>query len=280
MKDKLLVFQTDFGQEEGTVSQMYGVALQVDPSLRIFEITHEIPAFNIWEASYRLIQTINSWAKETVFVSVIDPGVGTSRKSVVVETKSGHYIVTPNNGTLTHISHKIGITSMREIDETVNRVKGSEDSHTFHGRDVYGYTGAKLAAGKITFEKVGPELPLDEVITFEIREPKISGSRIEGPVEIIDTHFGHVWTNVSVKQFEEAGFSFGDKVEVTISHEGQVKYQQVIPYGKTFSSVPKGAELIYNNELLNMAIGTHVGNFANEHSISAGAGWDLVFEKM
>ena len=114
-----LVFQTDFGLADGAVSAMYGVAHKVDSELKIFNLTHDIPQYNIWEASYRLIQTIMYWAEGTVFVSVVDPGVGTDRKSVVVKTATGQYIVTPDNGTLTHVKRMCGIVEAREIDENI-----------------------------------------------------------------------------------------------------------------------------------------------------------------
>ena len=104
---------------------MKGVAMGVSPDLKLFDITHEIPAYNIWEAAYRLEQTVPYWPAGTVFVSVVDPGVGTNRKSVVLKTKSGHFIVTPDNGTLTLIAESLGIEAIREIDEAVNRRKGS-----------------------------------------------------------------------------------------------------------------------------------------------------------
>ena len=119
-----LVFQTDFGLADGAVSAMYGVAHKVDSELKIFNLTHDIPQYNIWEASYRLIQTIMYWAEGTVFVSVVDPGVGTDRKSVVVKTATGQYIVTPDNGTLTHVKRMCGIVEAREIDENIKGFKG------------------------------------------------------------------------------------------------------------------------------------------------------------
>src|ERR1051325_6937568 len=123
-QNKIVVFQTDFGLKDGAVSAMKGVAISVSPDLKLFDLTHEIPAFNIWEAAYRLEQTVIYWPAGTVFVSVVDPGVGTSRKSVVLKTSSGHFIVTPDNGTLTLISQSLGIAAIREIDETKNRRKG------------------------------------------------------------------------------------------------------------------------------------------------------------
>src|SRR5690625_5853662 len=159
---KNLVIQTDFGLSDGAVSAMYGVAISVDPTLRIFDLTHDIPQYNIWEASYRLYQTITYGPAGTVFISVVDPGVGSDRLSVVVKTADDQYIVTPDNGTLTHIKQNIGIKEARIIDESVNRLPRSGESYTFHGRDVYAYTGARLAANVISFEEVGPILRSEE----------------------------------------------------------------------------------------------------------------------
>src|SRR5690625_4739555 len=143
---KHLVLQSDFGLCDGAVSAMYGVALSVNPNLDIYDLTHEIPQYNIWEGSYRLYQTITYWPENTVFVSVVDPGVGTDRLSVIIKTAHNQYIITPNNGTLTHVKQHIGIKAIREIDETKHRLPSSGDSYTFHGRDIYAYTGAKLAS--------------------------------------------------------------------------------------------------------------------------------------
>ena len=153
-----LVFQSDFGIADGAVSAMYGVAYSVDKTLQLFDLTHEIPQYNIWEASYRLIQTVVYWPEGSVFVSVVDPGVGSNRKSIGVKTAKGQYIITPDNGTLTHIKRICGIVEAREIDETINRLPNSGASYTFHGRDIYAYTGARLAAGVIDFEQVGKVL--------------------------------------------------------------------------------------------------------------------------
>ena len=139
-QNKIVVFQSDFGLKDGAVSAMKGVANGVSTNLKLYDLTHEIPAYNIWEAAYRLEQTVRYWPAGTVFVSVVDPGVGTERKSVVLKTKSGHYIVTPDNGTLTLIAESLGIAELRQIDEAVNRRKDSQKSYTFHGRDVYAYT--------------------------------------------------------------------------------------------------------------------------------------------
>ena len=112
-----VVIQTDFGVKDGAVAAMKGVAYGVSDDVEVFDLTHEIPAYNIWEAAYRLNQVISFWPANTVFVSVVDPGVGTARKSVVIKTKQGHYIVTPDNGTITLVAESEGIEAVRQIDE-------------------------------------------------------------------------------------------------------------------------------------------------------------------
>jgi S-adenosylmethionine hydrolase len=280
MSNKILVFQSDFGLLEGTVSQMHGTAVKVDPTLRIFDLTHLIPKFNTWEASYSLFQTCHAWPEETVFVSVIDPGVGSSRKSVVARTNAGHYIVTPDNGTLTHLKKHVGIEAVREIDESINRVKGSEKSHVFHGRDVYAYTGARLASGVIDFEGVGSEFPVEDIVMHKIIDPVIEVNQVTGVLDIEDPHFGMVWTNIPLEVFERLGIVFGDQVQTVIKNEGEIRYNEVLPYCRTFSDVPEGDELVYNNEIGNISIATNLGSFVEKFLIKTGNDWKVSFEKL
>ena len=159
-------------------------------------------------------------------MSVVDPGVGTSRKSVVAKTKGGRYIVTPNNGTLTHIFEKYGIEEMREIDENVNRLKGSSESYTFHGRDVYVYTAARLAAGIISFEEVGPSLDIAETVLFPTHKPYIENNTIVGIIDVLDVRFGSPWTNIPHEMLKEIDVDYGDKLNV-LKHN--LKAKQLLP---------------------------------------------------
>jgi len=259
---------------------MHGIAMTVDPTLRVFDLSHYIPQFDTWAASYSLYQTCPAWPAGTVFVSVIDPGVGSSRVSVVARTAPGHYIVTPDNGTLTHVTKHLGIEAVREIDETVNRVKGSEKSHVFHGRDVYAYTGARLASGVIDFEGVGPAYPVEDVVMHTLVDPVVDNNQVTGVLDIDDPHFGMVWTNIPLEAFEEAGIRFSDDVRVIIQHEGDVRYREVLPYCRTFSDVPRDDELVYNNEIGNIAIATNLGSFRDKFDIKTGPTWTVRFEKL
>ena len=266
-----LVFQSDFGLEEPAVASMKGVAYGVSPDLKMYDNTHEIPVFNIWEAAYRLNQVAEYWPAGTVFVSVVDPGVGTDRKSVVLETKSGHFFVTPDNGTLTLVAESLGIAALREIDESKNRLKGSERSHTFHGRDVYSYTGARLASGTITFEEVGPALKA-EVLSLPYQKAEIAEGRILGSVPILDAHYGNVWTNISVDLFDALGVAVGDGVRVTIRDADEVLFDESVTYVSSFGGVELGEPALYINDVLNVGIAINQGNFAEEFGVKPGPG--------
>ncbi len=275
---ELLVLQSDFGLNDGAVSVMHGVCKTVHKSLDIHDLTHGITPFQVLEGSYRLFQTVKYWPKGTVFVSVVDPGVGTPRKSVVAETKTGHYIVTPDNGTLTHIKNEYGIVAVREINESVNRVEGSGKSYTFHGRDVYAYTGARLASGAIDFQSVGHLLKLEDIVEIKIEAARVSPGLIDGTVEVLDIRFGHLWTNINVEMFDEAGFSLTDELETTVTHKGKIYYKGVIPYVRSFGSVEIGEPLIYMNSLLKAAVGLNGKNFAKTYNVGTGPEWKIIFK--
>lgn len=276
---KLLVFQTDFGLVDGAVAAMYGVANSVDYTLKIQDLTHDIPPYSIWDASYRLFQTIEYWPEETVFVSVVDPGVGSGRKSVVVKTTEGKYIVTPDNGTLTHIKKYAGLSEVREIDETLHRRQNTEHSYTFHGRDVYALTGAKLASGKITFEDIGPVLPVESISELKTGTIHTGQNYVKGNIDILDIRFGSLWTNIPRDKFLGVGFKHGERVEVIIRNNSVLAYNNRITYGKSFADVYVSEQIIYVNSVYNMALAINQGNFAKAYNIGTGRHWEIEFRK-
>lgn len=274
-----LVIQTDFGTKDGAVAAMKGVAFGVSPKLAIFDLSHENTPFDVWEAAYRLKQTAPFWPAGTVFVSVVDPGVGTARKSVVLRTKSGHLFVSPDNGTLTLIAEELGVAEVREIDETKHRRVGSEKSYTFHGRDVYAYTGAQLAAGTTTFEDVGPLLE-PKVVQLSYEKARLEDGALVGTIPYLDFQFGNVWTNLDDTLFARLGVKFGDRLKVTIRENGKKIYEGEMPYARTFGDVPQGQPLLYLNSLMNVAFALNEGNFVKAHGIACGAAWSVRVEKL
>ncbi len=276
----VLVLQSDFGLVDSAVATMKGVALSIDRELQIFDLTHDITPYNIWEASYRLWQSVEYWPSGTVFVSVVDPGVGSARKSVVAKTSMGHYIVTPDNGSLTHIAAKVGIEAVREINEVKHRRKHTEYSYTFHGRDVYANMGAKLASGQVSFEDVGDELPLDSILRLPLGEVKKEQDSVSGCIDILDVRFGSLWTNIPRDEFVSLGIEFGDKVELSIYNDHTLVYQNRISYGRSFADVYVGEPIIYTNSLYTMGIAINQGSFARAYNIGTGLYWHVVFKKI
>ncbi len=273
-----LVLQSDFGVKDSAVASMKGVAISVSRDLDIYDLTHEVPTYNIWEASLRLAQAAEYWPKGTVFVSVVDPGVGTERKSVVLKTKSGHYFVSPDNGSLTAVAEQLGIEAVRQIDEAVNRLANSEKSYTFHGRDVYAYTGARLAADVISFAEVGRKLP-SEVLSLPYQKPHVEQGRVYGNIEILDPQFGNIWTNIDRGTFKALDLEPGDKVRIEVSNGDTLVLMQILPYFPTFGRVPVGKPLLYLNSLNNVALAINQGNYSETFDIQSGASWSIRIEK-
>ncbi len=276
---KPLILQTDFGMADGAVSAMYGVAYTVCPELRISDLTHDIPQYNIWEASYRLIQTVKYWPQGSVFVSVVDPGVGSTRRSIAVQTVEGQYIITPDNGTLTHIKRMCGIVAAREIDETINRLPNSGESYTFHGRDIYAYTGARLAAGVIDFEQIGPEIDVPSIIELPVVDAVLQEEKVSGTIDVLDIRFGSLWTNIPRELFLKTGVKHGGRVEITIENSTRTLYKNILVYAKSFADVYVGEALVYVNSLDNMAVAINQGSFAHAYNIGTGTSWKITMRK-
>lgn len=276
---KPLVFQSDFGRVDGAVSAMYGVAYGVDTELLISDLTHEITPYDVWEASYRLIQTVSYWPEGTVFVSVVDPGVGSARRSVVARTETGQYVITPDNGTLTHLKRMLGIAEARIIDESTNRLAGSGKSYTFHGRDIYAYTGARLASGVISYEEVGPAVDPESLKELPVVEATADSDSVYGTIDVLDVRFGSLWTNIPRNLFEQLGVGHGDRVEISIKNDTRTVYKNILAYARSFADVYVGEPLVYVNSLDCMAVAINQGSFARAYNIGTGNAWKIRIRK-
>ena len=235
-----VVFMTDFGSGGGAA--MAGVVKCVDSDLETYDFTHDIEPFNIGEAAYQLSTVVPFWPSGTVFVCVVDPGVGTSRRGCVALLGNGSYVVTPDNGTLTLVANQI--VEVHDIDEAKNRLPGSEDVHIFHGRDLFSYTAARLAAGIIGLGDVGTEYPVAEVelIALTNVEPRVGEGWAEGGVFNYDVPYGSARINVRNRDFQQkAGFAYGDHFHVTVYDGDRLVYEGDGLYGRTFGEVA-GAE--------------------------------------
>lgn len=277
--EKYLVLQTDFGLSDGAVSAMHGVGHMVSPEITIHDLTHDIPPYDIWVASYRLYQTVKYWPKGTVFVSVVDPGVGSERQSIACKTKSGHVVITPDNGSLTHIQHYEGIEEVRVINEVKSRLPHSEESHTFHGRDIYAYNGARLASGEITFEDLGEVVSTASIEYLEIVEATSQNHVLKGSIDVLDIRFGSLWTNIPLAFLQEAGIAHGDSLQVTIFHQGKKIYQNILQFARSFADVQVGEPLVYVNSLVNIGVAVNQDSFSDLYHIGTGTQWQIQLRK-
>lgn len=270
-----IVLQTDFTKDISTCA-MEGVCQLVDPELRTFDNTHAIPPFDTYTASTRLAYTVKYWPVKTVFVSVVDPGVGTSRRACVAKLANGSYIVTPDNGTLTHMLTAPGIDAVRVIDENVNRLPGSEGINVFHGRDIFAYCAARLASGIITFEQVGQEYPVEEIVRHEIQIPEVSADgTILGMIEMLDPHFGLVFSNIPMETFGQQGIEYGDELEVTITHGNRVYFSNRVRYQPSFGAVQPGEPVLLNSSTRTIQIAINLRNIIELFEIGSGPGWGI-----
>ncbi len=270
-----VVFLSDFGLRDGAVAAMKGVAIGVNNTLNIFDITHEIPPYNILEGAYRLMQSASYWPSGTVFVAVVDPGVGTTRRSVVARAAGGQVFVCPDNGLLHFVAQQLGPLQVRVMDENKQRLQGSQSSHTFLGRDLYSYVAARLAAGLLSWEDVG-ELAPTPIRSLELHVPELNASSAKGSIPVLDINFGHVWTDIPGTWLKDAGIAQGSMLRVQITHGDNSVFVGDIPYVRTFAEVGMGHPLVYINSMLNVAVALHQGNFAQAFAVSSGAAWRIV----
>ena len=268
-----LIIQADFA---GQV--MTGVAYTVSKELDIFNIRPLISLYDISEASASLEYNAQTWPSGTVFVSVVDPGVGTKRKSVVLKTSNGLYFVSPDNGSLSGPATSYGIEAVREIDESVNRRENTAWSHTFHGRDVYSYTGARLAAGVITFEEVGPLLDA-RVILLEISKGQLKDGLFHGKVTGGTGRLGNISFNIDRVLFAEIKPEFGENYSINIKNGDKVVFEGIMPYVRSFGSVAVGENLLFMNSSGELSIAINQGSFANKYSIGSGNDWRIHIKK-
>lgn len=277
-----IVWQTDFSLDWPFVATMKGVCKQVDASLECVDSTHTIEKFNVLEASQQLNYVEPFWPKGTVFVSVVDPGVGTPRKASVALLKDGNYVVTPDNGTLTHMYYNIGIEAIREIDETKNRYQGTESVSVFHGRDLFAYTAAKLASGQITFEEVGESYSLDDIILldYEYLKADVKSEDVQGIVSNVSDPFGSIVFNVLTEDFNRVGYHEGDYIHIVLENEQGVYFDENVLYAQSFGFVDIGQPVIFNSSSNYISIGLNQGSFKDVYQVKAGLQWKVQFHKV
>jgi S-adenosylmethionine hydrolase len=246
-----LVFMTDFGLEDDSVAICKAVMLRIDPTLRIMDITHQVTPYSISDGARYLAATAPYYGPGTVFVVVIDPGVGSTRKAIVAKSKRGQYFVLPDNGLLTLVEERDGIAEAREITNVAWMI-GEKRSSTFHGRDIFSPVGAHLARGD-DFAGVGPVIT--NLVRLDLAPARIENGVLNGEIIAIDGPFGNLITNIDTELFAKLDYSIGDTVTFEIP-----KKSYHVPFVRTFSDVPVGKPLLYIDSRGYLAIAINQGN--------------------
>ncbi len=255
-----IVFMTDFGTVDDSVAICKGVMYSISPEVRIVDLTHEVTPFSILDGARFLYGTTPYYAPGMVFVVVVDPGVGSTRKAVVVKSKRGQYFVLPDNGLMTLVQDRDGIEGAREI---TNRdwMIGAALSSTFHGRDIFSPVGAHLVRGD-DWTGVGPELDVSKLVRLDIAPAKLDERGLSGEVIATDGPFGNLVTNISGGDFLKLGYTRGRTVHITIG-----KNEMDILFVRTFSDVPLNKPLLYIDSRGHLGLAVNQGSFAATYGI-------------
>jgi len=254
----IIVFMTDFGTANDSMAICKAVIAGIAPNVRIADITHQVTPFQIEEASRFLFGVTPYYPTGTVFLVVVDPGVGTSRKAVIVKSKKGQYFVLPDNGLISAVLDRDGFDSAREI-INLNWMIQSPISSTFHGRDIFSPAAAHLASGW-DFQQVGPEVP--QLVRLAPKSSVTTDKGIDGDLIGLDDPFGSLITDVPGEEFKKLGYKLGDKVKIQIN-----KKTVHLPYVRTFMDVPVGDSLLYIDSRGRVGIAVNQGNYSKKFDV-------------
>jgi S-adenosylmethionine hydrolase len=253
-----VVFMTDFGILDDSVALCKGVMYGITPNLRIVDLTHQVDAFSIRDGARFLFGATPYFPAGTVFVVVVDPGVGSSRKAVVVKSKRGQYFVLPDNGLMTMVEERDGVESIRDI-TNADWMIGAKISSTFHGRDIFSPVGAHIARGD-DWTKVGPEI--EHLVRLDLKPATVDNRGLSGEVIALDGPFGNLITNIDVDDFAKLGYQRGDTVGVTIADR---KIEML--FVKTFSDVPLKQPLLFVDSRGRASFALNQSSFAAAYKI-------------
>ena len=254
-----IVFMTDFGTANDAVAICRAVMVGIAPEARIMDITHQVTPFQIEEGARFLEGVTPYYPAGTVFVVVVDPGVGTSRKAIIVKSKKDQYFVLPDNGLVTPVIDRDGLDSAREITNQSWMIQAPVSS-TFHGRDIFSPAAAHLAAGW-DFNLAGPVVA--QLVRLNPKTSITNAKGIEGDIIGLDDPYGSLITDIPGDEFKKLGYNLGDKVRVEIN-----KKPVILPYVKTFMEVPVGDVLLFIDSRDRVSIAINQGNYSKKFNVT------------
>ena len=255
-----IVFMTDFGVIDDSVALCRGVMYSIMPDVRIVDLTHQVTPFSIADGARFLFGATPYFPAGTVFVVVIDPTVGSTRKAIVAKSKRGQLFVLPDNGLLTLVEQRDGIEAVREITNPEWMI-GGKLSSTFHGRDIFSPVGAHVARGD-DWTKVGPEVAVKDLARLELKAASLDARGITGEVIATDGPFGNLVTNISAEDFLKLGYRRGEEVPLKVGDK-----EMKIKFVRTFSDVPLKEPLLYIDSRGRFSLAVNQSSFAETYGI-------------
>jgi S-adenosylmethionine hydrolase len=255
-----IVFMTDFGVVDDSVAICRGVMYSIMPEVRIVDLTQQVTPFSILDGARFLYGATPYYPVGTVFVVVVDPGVGSTRKAIVAKSKRGEYFVLPDNGLLTLVEQRDGIESVREITNPEWMI-GSKLSSTFHGRDIFSPVGAHVARGD-DWSKVGPEVRVKDLVRLDLKAAKLDDRGLTAEVIATDGPFGNLVTNVDADDFLKLGYQRGQEVVVTVGDK-----EMKMKFVKTFSDVALNQPLLYIDSRGHLGLAVNQNSFAATYGV-------------
>jgi S-adenosylmethionine hydrolase len=255
-----IVFMTDFGVLDDSVAICRGVMYSVMPDVRVVDLTHQVTPYSILDGARFLHGATPYYPDGTVFVVVIDPGVGSPRKAIVAKSKRGQYFVLPDNGLLTLVEQRDGIEAAREITNPAWMI-GNKLSSTFHGRDIFSPVGAHMARGD-DWTSLGPEVPVRALVRLDLKAAKVDERGLNAEVIATDGPFGNLVTNVDADEFLRLGYPRGQEVPVKLGEK-----EMKIKFVRTFSDLPVGEPMLYIDSRGHLGLAVNQGSFAAAYGI-------------
>ena len=258
---KVIGFMSDFDVKDDAIGICKAVMEGIAPGVRVIDITHQVTPYDIAQGARFLAGSAPYFPKDAVFVGVVDPTVGSTRKAIIAKSKIGQFFVVPDNGLLTLVQDRDGIEAAREITNP-DWMIGSKLSSTFHGRDIFSPAGAHLARGD-DWTQAGPALDVAQLVRLDIPTAAIDAKGLHGDVIGTDGPFGNLILDIPQPVFAQLGYQLGDPVPVTLNGK-----QYTIPFHKTFSDVPIGKPLFYIDSRGRLSLAINQGNFAETYRIT------------
>ncbi|HVL32382.1 MAG TPA: SAM-dependent chlorinase/fluorinase [Actinomycetota bacterium] len=248
---RFITFLSDYGLEDEFVGVCRGVIKRFAPEVEIIDIAHGVPPQDVRAGATVLAQAV-PYMPPAVHLAVVDPGVGTGRRAVVIGTAAGPPLIGPDNGLLWQAAEALGGPTQAFSIEN-RELFLPTPSRTFHGRDIFAPVAGRLALG-MPPEEVGPPLPVESLVRLETQPPKLDDDHIHARIIQID-HFGNLQLNVHRQDLEGIGVMLGDSVEVRI---GGRSFMPV--YGQAFGEAGVGKLILLEDSYRWMTIGANQGN--------------------